>query len=86
MSVYVRIQIYYLWVGTNTLLQLKKNNIRLYNRRSNIFDKEGKSDISLQLLSWSADPFLWTGMTVAIFNLFGNIPSDIEWLKTVGRQ
>ena len=29
------------------LLQLKKDNIRLCNRRSNIFDKEGKSDIGL---------------------------------------
>ena len=40
------------------LLKLKKDNIRSYNRRSNIFDKEGKSDINLELLSWSADPFL----------------------------
>ena len=31
-------------VATNTLLQLKQDNIHLYNRHSNIFDKEGKSD------------------------------------------
>ena len=44
-------------VGTSTLLQLKKDKIRLYNRRSNIFDKEDKSDIGLSLLNRSEDSY-----------------------------
>ena len=34
-------------IRRSTLLQLKKDKIRLYNRRSNIFDKEDKSDRSI---------------------------------------
>ena len=59
---------------------------RLAINFSNILLMVGNIEIGLYLLRSSRESVLCTGITYAVFNLFGNIPVVREWLKMFAKM